>query len=443
MDQDIDTEINRIADKLEPEVIELRRSIHSCPEVGWCEYITKSIILRELEKTGWSVKFDFKNAYSDNIKKVYELKDNKLAEKRALAEGVDAKIIKEAMDGYLGTGVIAEMDSGRPGPTVAFRFDMDALFIEETKSPSHAPNFHGFSSKFPELMHACGHDGHVAIGLGLAKVLNIVRKRLCGKFRLVFQPAEEGCRGAQFMVESGAMVGVDYLIGLHIGVKARKTGEIYAGSDGFLATHKFDVKFMGRSAHAGIEPEAGRNALLAAAEACINIYNAQGDNIANSRANVGFLTGGKERNIIPSRAFLKGETRGLNDKIEENMYENVKKCVDVAAQRYNVTYKISLKGWAPSAESDEDIIPMVVESSAKIPEIKLTYKKLSNYGASDDFTIMMRDVQRSGGKACFICLGSDLAGGHHQENFDFDEKCLIIGVKLLSNLVKTIGQKKC
>ena len=118
-------------------------------------------------------------------------------------------------------------------------------------------------------MHACGHDGHTAIGLGVATVLAEMKDQLRGTIKLFFQPAEEGVRGARAMVEAGVCDDVDFLLGAHLGFQAREVGTIITGGAGFLATSKMDAIFTGVPSHAGAAPEAGRNALLASATAAL------------------------------------------------------------------------------------------------------------------------------------------------------------------------------
>ncbi|MCW7773828.1 amidohydrolase, partial [Klebsiella pneumoniae] len=160
-------------------------------------------------------------------------------------------------------GVVATLDTGRPGPTLAFRVDMDALDLNEQHDDSHRPHRDHFASCNAGMMHACGHDGHTAIGLGLAHVLKQYAAQLNGVIKLIFQPAEEGTRGARAMVAAGVVDDVDYFTAIHIGTGV-PAGTVVCGGDNFMATTKFDVQFSGVAAHAGGKPEDGRNALLAA-----------------------------------------------------------------------------------------------------------------------------------------------------------------------------------
>lgn len=145
---------------------------------------------------------------------------------------------------------------------------MDALDLNEQHDDSHRPHRDHFASCNAGMMHACGHDGHTAIGLGLAHVLKQYAAQLNGVIKLIFQPAEEGTRGARAMVAAGVVDDVDYFTAIHIGTGV-PAGTVVCGGDNFMATTKFDVQFSGVAAHAGGKPEDGRNALLAAAQAAL------------------------------------------------------------------------------------------------------------------------------------------------------------------------------
>lgn len=432
----VQTQIDELAENLEERLVTWRRRFHAEPEVGWCEYLTTHRIVEVLSGIGWRVAFGQKAVKMESRCGLPGTEELALAEKRARKAGVPPEFLSEIRSGA--TGVVAELDTGRAGPTVAIRFDIDALPIQESSAPDHTPYALNFSSVHPGVMHACGHDGHAAIGLGLASLLPLVTTHLTGKVRLLFQPAEEGCRGAQSMVDAGAVALVDYLIGLHIGVRATKTGTLFSAVNGLMATRKFDVLFTGRPAHASMNPENGCNALLAAAVATLNIHAVPRHSQGVSRVNVGTLISGQECNIIPSRAYMKVETRGSETSIEEHVYQHAVRSIEAGASCYQVAYDLIPMGWAPSARCDRELARIIGDAAELTSEITAAYEALDGYGGSDDFSILMDSVQKSGGKACFSCLGADLAAGHHQEDFDFDEKCLVIGVKLLAQCVNLL-----
>ncbi|EOA4705004.1 p-aminobenzoyl-glutamate hydrolase subunit AbgA, partial [Escherichia coli] len=193
----------------------------------------------------------------------------------------------------------------------AFRVDMDALDLSEEQDVSHRPYRDGFASCNAGMMHACGHDGHTAIGLGLAHTLKQFESGLHGVIKLIFQPAEEGTRGARAMVDAGVVDDVDYFTAVHIGTGV-PAGTVVCGSDNFMATTKFDAHFTGTAAHAGAKPEDGHNALLAAAQATLALHAIAPHSEGASRVNVGVMQAGSGRNVVPASALLKVETRGAS-----------------------------------------------------------------------------------------------------------------------------------
>ena len=246
------------AEELKDEMVERRRDLHRHPETGWTEFRTASMIIGELKKLGYDVKFgadviDEKSMMG--VPSEVELADYM---QRAINEGADPELVKKMAGGK--TGIVATLKTDKPGKTVAFRFDMDCNDVEEERCDEHRPAKEGFASEHKKAMHACGHDGHVTIGLSAAKLLAANKARLAGTVKLIFQPAEEGVRGAFAMMNAGVVDDVDYLFGGHIGFKATADNCLVTMTDGFLATTKLDAEFTGVSAHAGAAPEQGKNA---------------------------------------------------------------------------------------------------------------------------------------------------------------------------------------
>jgi len=209
---------------------------------------------------------------------------------RALEQGAHAawaEKMRAERPAWLGSCV-----SRSPGPTVALRVDMDANDLIEAAEEKHRPFREGFASVNKGAMHACGHDGHTATGLGVAEVLAGLKDRLAGTVKLIFQPAEEGVRGAKAMVARGVVDDVKYVVGAHLGINLKKTGQVACRTEGFLATTKLDAVFTGKPAHAGGAPEQGRNAVLAAATATLNLHAISRHSQGASRINVGVIQGG-------------------------------------------------------------------------------------------------------------------------------------------------------
>lgn len=200
----------------------------------------------------------------------------------ARAAGVSEALL-ERMGGY--TGCVGVLDTGRPGPVTTLRFDIDCLAIEETKDENHLPNREGFASTRPGLSHACGHDGHTAVGLGVAQWLADNKETLCGKVKLVFQPAEEGVRGAAAIAASGVLDDVDWFTAGHIGCDA-KPGQVGVSHEGYLATTKFDLEIFGLPCAAG-SPEKGHSALMCACNTVMALGSLPGHSKGITRVQVG------------------------------------------------------------------------------------------------------------------------------------------------------------
>jgi aminobenzoyl-glutamate utilization protein A len=282
-------------------------------------------------------------------------------------------------------------------------------------------------------MHACGHDGHVAMGLALARVLAARRENLTGRVRFIFQPAEEGVRGARAMVKKGVVDDSDVFLAVHLGM-GFPTGSIVGGAGGFLCTTKFDVRYRGRPAHAGAAPQEGRNALLAAANTVLNLHAIAPHSGGPSRINVGRLRAGEGRNVIPGQAFFEAETRGSTEEVAAYMLERARAIVAAGADMYGVDHALTLQGESTTARSDGELADRVLEAARSTGGFS-DLRRSAEAGGSDDAAWMMRRVQERGGQAAYVILGTDLAAGHHNGRFDFDESVLIRGVALLERVV--------
>lgn len=420
------------------EIIMLRREFHKRPEKGWMEYCTTVKIINYLKELGFEVKYG-REIISENSRSGLPSKEEfEEAYERAITNGTDRDILIKLKDGF--TGVVGKIDSGHPGKTIAFRFDIDAMPGNEVNVANHKPYRDGFSSMNSGVVHSCGHDGHTALGLVLAHCVKKMKDNgtLRGKVIFIFQPAEEGVRGAKAIMDSGIAYDVDYFFSGHIGLKSKRTGEIICGARGFLSTMKLDCSFKGVSAHAGSCPEKGRNALLAAATAAIGVHTLAQHGSGTSRVNVGMMDAGTSRNTIPDRARLCMEIRGENNEITQDIFSKVKDVVNGAAVMYGVKSSIDIVGQAPSGKSDFELINIVKNACKSICEIDAIIDE-ADFGASEDVTFMMNKVQANGGKACYTIVGSNLAGEHHTESFDFDERSLGIWLKLDIEIISIIS----
>lgn len=414
---------------IEEELIRLRRHFHKYAEPAWMEFLTTAKIIEELKNYNLEIYYG---------KEIYFNKRMGLPEKSILESYKNSISIsniekkEEILDSY--TGLIAVLDTKKIGPNIGFRFDIDANELCESNSLGHLPNILNFSSKNSFAMHACGHDAHMSIGIELAKILASNIKKLKGKIIFIFQPAEEGVRGAYSLMNNPIIDKLDYLAGMHIGMDV-KSGEIGVGSHGFLATKKIDIIFKGKASHAGASPEKGHNALLAASSAVLNFNSLAQHSMGEARINVGKLNAGSGRNIIANIAKIEMEIRGENDHIISYLYDGVNRIVEGSAISYDCSYEIEIKGQAPSLISYDEEFIKNLRNYYKEKSYKLVDAQLKG---SEDIAYLLNEVRKAGGKTVHFILGSNLKDSHHSEEFDINEKDMLRGVDLMVDFVKYI-----
>ena len=349
--------------------------------------------------------------------------------KRAIAQGAVQPFAQQARCGY--TGVIGLLDCG-DGPTVALRFDIDALGLSEEHGTGHLPCAEGFSSVNNGVMHACGHDGHTAIGLGVAEILMNLKKHLHGKVKLIFQPAEEGVRGARSIVEHGHLDDVDYVIGNHMN-ESQGNYQIGLTSGATLASTKIDIFYKGRAAHAGAAPEKGRNAMLSAATAVLNLQSIPRNGQGGTYINVGTLHAGSGRNVICDSAKLEVEVRGETTALNAYMEDYTRRIAESAGNMHGCSCEIKLMGATESLESSPDMLSYCEKICRE--KLGLSVAPLSSKaGGSEDFAYMVNRVRAHGGKGLFFNTLAPCSGGFHTKDFDFPESFLCNGVKVFCGL---------
>src|SRR6056297_108265 len=430
-----------LVNSIEKELINLRRKFHSHPETGWLELYTTAEIITYLKELGYEVKYKEDILNTEYRQGLPNIEDFEKAYKRAVDWGTEPQILEEVKAGM--TGAAAILDTNKEGPITAFRFDIDAIGSEESNADSHRPVRENFRSINPQAVHSCGHDGHIAIGLGLAKLLKELsaKDKLKGKIILIFQPAEEGVRGGKAVAESKLLNNVNYFLTGHIGMNADDSNSIICGITGSLYTKKFDINITGETSHAGGAPEKGKNALLAANNLISSLYSLNQHGKGMSRVNVGKMEAGTYRNLIPANAYLQMEIRGENDEVISYLDNKVKNILKGIEKIYDVNLELEVVGEAISMESDNELINIVKEAAQDIEDIGNIIDKKSMQG-SEDASFLMDKVQKQDGKACYINFGTELAAGHHQDNFDFDESVLARAVKLYLYSLKELGNIK-
>lgn len=420
------------ADRYDGLYEKIRRDFHKYAELAWFEFRTTSKIMEFLMERGIPVYCgtDVVNPeYTWSYPSKEELEYHK---KRAIEQGADPKLV-EKMGDY--TGCMALIETGKPGPVIAIRADIDCNDVNEAKDEEHRPFREGFASVNPGFMHACGHDGHATMAMILAAILNDRKDELCGTFKIIFQLGEEGDKGGQSVAESGILDDVDYLMACHIYPADGPYPYISCKMDGLLATSKFDVTIHGKSAHSGMCPEAGNNAILAAVMAISGMNGFIQDGRGMARLNVGVIQGGTGRNVVPDTCCFKAETRGETSEIEQRLYNRAVACIKGACEAYGCTYDIKLMGRAGTAPSSADLAEAIGEAAKSVPGLQSIRPSHMCTGGTDDYNYLIEKVQSHGGKACYMALHSKLAAVNHNDHFDFDECCLKTGVQVfLANI---------
>lgn len=418
-----------LAAELEEQAVADRRDVHKHAEAGWLEFRTTATIVDRLRSLGWTVLWG-KDLYGD-VDRLGVPAEAELDAcfERALAEGADPSVLEPMRGGW--TGCVADLDGTGPGPRVALRFDIDGLPVPEATTDDHLPTREGFASVHQGIMHACGHDAHTAMGLGVAEALARTRESWPGSVRLVFQPGEEGTRGAASMVAAGLLDGFDAFLAPHVGAQSRRTGEIIPGISGFLATRKLDVHFSGREAHAGLAPEVGHNALIAAAAAALQLHAMPRHAGGNSRVNVGVLRAGTGRNVVAGSASMLMELRSQSAEVVAELERRARLIVAGTAAAHEVESEFVVAGKAPSARSDDAAMDAVAKAARGVPGVDQVSEPCVAE-ASDDATAMMRRVQEQGGVASYLIVGTDLPDGHHTPRFDVDERVLRPGIAVMT-----------
>ena len=441
-------------------LIAYRRLFHQYPEPGWLTFFATIFIAEHLEKAGFKVYVGREILKDEKRMDPPTEEETILWEQRAVKLAVEQGIAEESVEAWMTrmdhrTGIVAILDTKREGKTKAFRFDIDALTVAESMDADRMPVKEQFVSRYAGVSHTCGHDGHMALGLTFAeyvaeqcgkkkqtiesvlnqeaerKIQNKIPAEVCGRYMFIFQPAEEGVRGAFAFRHQWNFGKIDEMYCCHIGFAPDDT--FVAGAKGFLATSKFDVIFTGKSAHAGLAPERGRNALLAAAKAAMDMQAFPRPEIGITRLNVGKLEAGEARNTIPAHAKMIVETRGETGELNTYMKEQALSCIERAAKEYGVTYEVQFQGESVSAASDEALSQKVL-AVAKQTGCFSNYMLTKDFGASDDGAVFMDLVKQQGGKAVYMLLGTRIRGLHHESVFDFDESVLGKGFEVYKRI---------
>ena len=412
--------------------VALRRELHRHPEPAWCEYETTARIVERLEKLDLDALYVGPDAIDPDNR--LAVPDDETLDRwydRAVEAGADPDVLERLDGGF--TGAVAVVERGE-GPTVGLRVDIDGLPRVESEDADHLPVAEGFRSE-TGAMHACGHDAHAAIGVGVIEAIQA--SDFAGTLKVFFQPAEEVIGGGKAMAASEHIDDVDYLLAVHIGL-GRPTGTVVAGIDGFLAVRHLEATFTGEPAHAGGRPEEGRNAIQALATAVQNCYGIPRHSGGRTRVNVGVVEGGSAANIIAEEAHLVAEVRGETTPLMEYMSERVERTLETAAAMHDCEVAVEVGAEAPSAKSDDELRAIVGAAAEDVDGVDTVLEE-GILGGSEDATFLMEAVQDNGGLATYVGVGTDHPGGHHTATFDVDEPSIGHGIDTLAGAIEQIG----
>jgi amidohydrolase len=365
----------------------LRRDFHAHPELGFQEIRTAGIVASEL---------------------------------RALGLEVSTGVGK--------TGVVTLIEGASSGPVGLLRFDMDALPIQEATNADYA-------SQVPGVMHACGHDGHTAIGLTVARLLLNHRDHLKGTIKLVFQPAEEGLGGAEAMIRDGVLENPrpDFCLGLHLwnektlGWLSATPGPVMAASE------TFKVLITGKGGH-GASPHLTNDPVMASAQIISSLQSIVARNVnplQSAVVSVTVVKAGEAHNVIPQQAELQGTIRSFDPAVRNLVLERFQQIVTGVAQAIGCSAEIQLRSITPAVINDP-IIAQAVQSVIQklLPEDELDIHTQTM--GSEDMAFFQVSIP-----GCYFFVGSNnrdrgLDAPHHHPRFDFDEAALSKAAALMT-----------
>ena len=402
--QSLSADIDKLTAAVEPELIQWRRYLHQNPELSNRETETAKYVTERLRSFGL-----------------------------------------EPQTGIAKTGVVALLRGGRPGPVVALRADMDGLPVrEETNVPFASKAMGEYEGNKVGVMHACGHDTHIAMLLATAKVLSQMKDRLPGTIKFIFQPAEEGAppaegtAGAELMVAEGVMQNpkVDAVFGLHVFANV-PTGTITYRSGPFMAaSDRFDILVTGKQAH-GSSPWKGVDPIVVGAQIVSSLQTivSRSVDITSLPAvvTVGQFQSGVRNNIIPDTARLVGTIRTFDPLVQEDIHVRVKRIAEGIASGAGAKVDVTIRKGPPVTANDPALTARMLPTLERVAPGKV---KVSEFiTGAEDFTFFQKQAP-----GLFFFLGitpPDQVGkapSNHSPLFFVDEKALPTGVKALANL---------
>jgi amidohydrolase len=386
MAEDSEPRVAAAIDRLGEQLVADRRHLHRHPELSYHEQATAELCAERCEVLGFTVRTEVG-----------------------------------------GTGVLADLDSGRPGPTVMLRADTDALPIQERGADRPV------RSQNDGAMHACGHDGHVAMALGAAAVLAGMPDAWSGRLRMCFQPAEEVAGGAQPMIDAGAAEGVDRVLGIHLWAPLQ-VGRVAVGPGPlFGSADEFGLVVRGRGGHGGM-PHTSIDPVVCAAQvvtALQTIVSRETSPFNPAVVTIGRIEGGSAFNVIAEEVRMRGTVRAFEHEERERLLRRIAEVArDVAAAMRCEAEFIRANG-CPPVVSDAAVAEVVRRAAVKtVGEQNVDPAPRITVG--DDVALFL---ERAPG--CYFLVGAgDVAkhpvAPHHHPEFDIDERCLPIGAGTLA-----------
>ena len=371
-------------------LVEIRRTIHRHPELGFEEVETSKLISEWLQKFGLEVK-------------------------RGMAK----------------TGVVGLLKGKKPGRTIAIRADMDALPMDEINQVPYASQIKG-------KMHACGHDAHVAILLGVAKFFSSIPDQVKGNIKWVFQPAEEGGAGGRIMVEEGVLENpkVDAIFGAHVFpfLPVGKVG-IYE-REGLAAADRFTIKIIGKGGHAA-SPHVSKDPILAAGHLITQIHSIVSRNINpldSGVVTIGKVSGGTAFNIIPDEVELLGTVRSLRPQVREELKNRIEQVIQGVVGSFGMDYRLDFEYGYPVLINNSEMSKLVASACSKgIGKENVEVLKPSM--GAEDFAYYLEKVP-----GAYFRLGcrneeKGMIHPYHSSLFDIDEEVLPFGVEMFVRIV--------
>lgn len=358
----------------------------------------------------------------------------------------------EVQEGVAKTGVVGILKGGKPGPTIGLRADMDGLPVKERVDLPWASKQMGeYNGEPVPVMHACGHDTHVAILMGVAEVLSQVKKDIQGTVKFVFQPAEEGAPageegGAALMVKEGVTKGMDVIFGLHINSQT-EVGKIMYRPNGIMAAvNSFEINIKGKQTH-GSTPWTGIDPVVTAAQIINNAQTIVSRSLPLTTAaavlTFGKIEGGVRSNIIPEEVNMVGTIRTLDADMREILFERFRTIVQNTAESNGAEATLSIDQGYPVTYNDPQLTAMMGSTFVEVIGAENVNSNMNAITGAEDFSFFQQEIP-----GLFFFLGGmpkgqdpAKAAPHHTPDFYVDDAGMLDGIKLMSRLVVDYAEK--